>query len=101
MPTNQPSSAPDALPADARDDATAAAVLHDERMDDTPGGGALGGAAAADRLGGSGRAPEGSSPNAPVTPPDSDVTLPDGTATREAQLRSLEDGPAEAHSGSR
>jgi hypothetical protein len=39
MPTNQPSNAPDDLAKEPRDKDTAASVLMDEQLDDTPGGG--------------------------------------------------------------
>nr|WP_317893539.1 hypothetical protein [uncultured Sphingomonas sp.] len=48
MATNQPSNAPETPQSDASDDATAAAVLTDARLDETPGGGGLGGTAAAE-----------------------------------------------------
>ena len=63
MPTDQPNNAPDEL--EPRDDPTAAAVLHDETLDQPPGGGGLGGAAA----GGGGAAPAGTAPNAPIDVP--------------------------------
>ena len=86
MPNNQPNTATE-LPTDAREDATAAAVLHDERMDDTPGGGGLGGLAAADPLGGSARAPSGTSPNAPIA---TGVNAGDAGATAEAKVLAME-----------
>lgn len=92
MPTNQPNAAPD-LPANAREDATAAAVLHDEDMDDTPGGGGLGGAAAADPLGGSARTPGGASPDAPIDP---GVSAGDAGASGEAKVLASE-SETEAH----
>jgi hypothetical protein len=48
MPDNQPSNAPDAIPPEARDAPTAAAVLDDPRMQDDAAGGGLGGAKAAE-----------------------------------------------------
>lgn len=96
MPTNQPSNA-DPIGPDAKDDATPAAVL----TDDTPGG-RLGGAAAADPLGGSDGAPRGTGPNPPVDPGVSAAQdLPGGPAEREAQRRSLHDGPTEPNPVSR
>ena len=91
MPTDQPNSSTD-LPAEPREDATAAAVLHDERMDEAPGGGGLGGAAA-NPLGGSSRAPGGASPNAPIDP---GVSAGDAGASAEAKVLATE-GEAEAH----
>jgi hypothetical protein len=88
MSTNQPNSAQD-VPADAREDATAAAVLHDEQMDDPAAGGGLGGAAAADPLGGSARAPGGASPNAPV---DTGVDAGDAAASAEAKVLGSQTG---------
>jgi hypothetical protein len=91
MPTNEPNNdLPNSLPQDARDDRTAAAVVTDEQLDETPGGGGLGGTAnAADPLSGTAAGRTGTAPNAPI-----DVPLPgqaldeDGqnpSATRAAQ----------------
>ena len=82
MPTDQPSAAPDDLA--PREEATAANVLHDDTLDQRPGGGGLGGASA----GGQPAAPAGTAPNAPI-----DVAVPSaasdgGTAPSvEAQAR--------------
>lgn len=89
MPTDQPNSAPDDLPETPRDDATAATVLHDENLDDAPGGGGLGGAAASNPLGGSARAPGGASPNSPI---DTGLSGGDMQAAGEAKLRATDDG---------
>lgn len=72
MPTNEPNNdLPTTLPDDARDDRTAAAVLSDE-LDETPGGGGLGGMPnAADPLSGTAVPRTGTAPNAPI-----DVPLP-------------------------
>ena len=92
MPTGQPANATD-VPAQARDDLTAAAVMNDEQMDDAPGGGGLGGAAAADPLGGSARTPKGASPNAPMDP---GVSAGDAGASAEAKVLATET-EAQAH----
>ena len=92
MPTNQPNTASE-VPADAHEDATAAAVLHDEQMDHVPGGGGLGGPAAANPLGGSDRTPVGASPDAPI---DTGVSGGDAAATPEAKVLATEN-EAEAH----
>jgi len=100
MPTNQPSSAPDAIPSEPREEATAAAVLTDEQMDDTPGGGGLGGAAAAaDPLDGSGRTPNAESPNNPASPAVV-APYPADDGAREAALEAIENPPEEAHPSS-
>jgi hypothetical protein len=89
MPTNQPNAAATQdLPADARDDTTAASVLTDEQLDDAPGGGGLGGAAAAaDPLAGAGAAPSGTTPNSPI-----DVPVPASTLDDTGQNPSAEAG---------
>ena len=89
MPTDQPSNAPDELPADARDDAAPGAVLADERFDTTPGGGGLGGSSAAEALGGADRA-GGTGPGAPI---DTHLAAP-GDPTSEAQSQDLETTPS-------
>lgn len=95
MPTEQPNNAADTdLPADARDPESAAAVLRDEQLDDAPGGGGLGGLAAASGApGGSGPAPGGTSPNSPIDVPIPASTLDEGgqnpSATREARDQAL------------
>ncbi len=100
MPTDQiNNTADEALPTDARDDRTAAAVLTDEQPGEAPGGGGLGGAAA----GGQGAAPAGTSPNSPI-----DVPLPaaseDGntppSADAQARREAVDNPPAEAHPAS-
>lgn len=67
-------------------------MLHDEQMDDTPGGGGLGGMAAADPLGGSERTPRGTSPNAPV---DAGVDAADAGAGAEARVAETQTGVSE------
>ena len=47
MASNQLSNVPETPQNDAREDTSAAAVLTDSRLDETPGGGGLGGTAAA------------------------------------------------------
>lgn len=87
MPTEQPASAPDTIGTDARDDATAAAVLHDTEADKTPGGGGLGGAAAAGLP--AAAAIDGTTPNSPI-----DTQTPgtgDAAAGGEARLRASSD----------
>lgn len=91
---DQPSNAPTDLPtggnhgeapADARDDATAASILNDDRQDGNPGGGGLGG----DDAAGGGIAPTGGpSPN---TPADGGVTVGDAGASSEAIRRSTDE----------
>lgn len=87
---DQPSNAPTDLndgkaPTDARDDATAASVLADDRQDGNPGGGGLGG----DDAAGGGIAPTGGpSPN---TPADGGVTSGDAGASAEAIRRSTDE----------
>ena len=87
--TDQPSNAPtdlkDNTAADARDDAEAAAVLSDARMEDEPGGGGLGGDdAGTGAIGQVG----GASPNSP-----SDVlaSAGDAAAPREARMTSTDE----------
>ena len=90
----QPKLAPDDITPEPKDADTAATVLDDARMTETPGGGGLGGADAADPLSGSGKMSGGATPNSPI-----DVPVPHGGGdpTREAQISSLNDGPAEPH----
>jgi hypothetical protein len=97
MATEQPNVAPDDIKPEPNDADTAATVLDDAQMDRTPGGGGLGGADAADPLSGAGRTSGGQTPNSPI-----DVPVPhgDGDPTREAQLRSLNDGPPEPRGNS-
>lgn len=97
MPTEQPNTAADTdLPADARDDLTAATVLHDEQLDDAPGGGGLGGMAAVSGApGGSGPAAGGASPNSPIdVPVPASTTDGDGlnpSAARDARTEATGD----------
>lgn len=87
--TEQPSATtePHDVPADARDDATAAAILHGD--DDTPGGGGLmggpddGGAAA-------GRGGGGNAPNAPL---DLHVDAGDAHASDDARAEAIDSPP--------
>lgn len=98
MPTNQPSSAPDDLPVDARDPATPGAVLNDDRLDKAPGGGGLGGQGAADPLEGSARTPRGTAPNAPIDVPTPDTgTDASPLAGAEARVRATESDTPEPH----
>ena len=99
MSTDQPSNAPEDLV--PRDGDTAARVLHDDSLDRRPGGGGLGGASAADPLGGSARVAGSASPNSPI-----DAVVPadgsgdDARAEAEARvLASRADAP-EPHPGS-
>lgn len=98
MPTQQPSSAPDDAPR-PNDADTPATVLSDPSTDIAPGGG-LGGATAADELGGAGRTPTGNAPNAPI-----DVPVPhsgsDGAAEAEARVRASGTNVSEPQSGQR
>ncbi|WP_374942987.1 hypothetical protein [Sphingomonas sp.] len=96
MPTNDPSNATD-VPQDAREEATPGAVLNDADVDDSPGGGGLGGAAAANALG-SGRTPGGASPNAPI---DTGVDAGDAGATAEAKVLATQTGVSEVQSQER
>lgn len=73
----------------------------DTGLGETPGGGGLGGASAADALGGSQRAPEGTSPNSPIDIPTPEQEGERSTEEREAQLRSLADGAPEPDRSSR
>lgn len=69
--------------------------LDDTQMTKAPGGGGLGGENAADVLSGSGKLSGGATPNSLI-----DVPVPHGGGgdpTREAQLRSLNDGPTKPH----
>ena len=99
MPTEQLNTAPDALPEDARDAATPGAVLNDTDPDKTPGGGGLGGAAAAQTPDGNGTKPSGTSPNSPI-----DVPVPTGgtppSAEAEARREKVADGASEPHPAS-
>ncbi|WP_294390139.1 hypothetical protein [uncultured Sphingomonas sp.] len=93
MPTEQPNTAPLNASPEPRDDLNAAAVLSDDQLDQTPGGGGiLREGPDPDPLGGSQKAPTGTSPNAPQ---DTGVASGDVNAEREAQLRSLDE--AEGH----
>ena len=95
MPTDQPSNAPDGIPPKPRDDVTAAAVMHDEQLDDAPGGGGLGGAAAADPLSGTAGPKLGATRNSPI---DSGIDADsDAKAEAEARQRAVNSGPAEPH----
>ena len=97
MPTDQPSNAPDATPK-PNDHETAANVLQDESLDMPAGGGGLGGASAADSLGGSGRTPSGTSPNAPI---DTGVSADGEAAAAEARVQASQTDAAEPHPSSR
>ncbi|WP_426291362.1 hypothetical protein [Sphingomonas sp. TWP1-3-1] len=95
MAIEQPNIGPDDVKAETNNADSAATVLDDAQMTKTPGGGGLGGADAADVLSGSGKLSGGATPNSPI-----DVAVPHGGGgdpTREAQLRSLNDGPKEPH----
>jgi len=91
--TDQPSNAPtdlkdmgdQAVPTDARDDASAAAILSDSRLEDMPGGGGLGGG---DAAGGANAPTGGASPNMPA---DGNVSAGDAGAAREAIRRSTDE----------
>jgi hypothetical protein len=63
MPTEQPSNAPQADAPKPTDDLNAAAVLADDSLDRTPGGGGLGGAKAADPQAGTAGGAGGTAPN--------------------------------------
>ena len=99
MSTDQPSSAPDAV--EPRDRDTAARVLNDDALDARPGGGGLGGASAADPLGGSARAPGGPSPNSPIDASGVGSAGEDARAEAEARVQASQADPAEPHPGSR
>ncbi len=90
----QPNVAPDDIKPEPNDAETAATVLDDAQMNETPGGGGLGGADATDPLSGSGKVSGGAAPNSPI-----DIPVPHGGGDpiREAQVRSLDDGPQEPH----
>lgn len=97
MPTQQPTSAPDAIGSDAAEQDTAAAVLHDDALDQTPGGGGLRGPAGADPL--TARTAGGATRNSPI---DTGVAAPDadGAAVAESRVQAAEDTPAEPHPSS-
>lgn len=89
MPTDQPSSAPDAIGADARDDDTAAGVLHDPSPELNPGGGGLAGSGLVPPLeveGGAPRGPDGNSPIDPGMPPTDAGGAVQGEASRDAAV---------------
>lgn len=92
MPTDQPSSAPQADAPQPTDDLTAAAVLHDEALDRPPGGGGLGGASAAAEVGQAGAA----SPNSPI---DAPTPHSNGDARAAAEARRLATGEGSAEPG--
>jgi len=95
MAIEQPNIAPDEEKPEPNDADSAATVLDDAQLTKTPGGGGLGGADAADVLSGSGKLSGGATPNSLI-----DVPVPHGGGgdpTREAQLRSLNDGTKEPH----
>jgi hypothetical protein len=87
MSTDQPNNtATEALPTDAREDRTAAAVVTDERLDQPPGGGGLGGLSAAqDPLSGIDSVAGGTSPNSPI-----DVPVPASSLDEDGQNPSAE-----------
>jgi len=106
MPTDQPSNAadPEDLPrTDARDDRTAASVLADADLDDAPGGGGLGGAAA---VPGTARATGGAAPNSPLADAmvagtgDGGGSDGDPAAEKEARTRMEHEAPDERHPSS-
>jgi len=89
------STVPDGVKPESNDAESASTVLDDAQMTETLGGAGLGGADAADVLSGSGKLSGDAAPNSPI-----DVPVPQGGGgdpTREAQLRSLNDGPKEPH----
>jgi hypothetical protein len=95
MPTNQPNNAPAETPAEAGDDATAAAVLNDEQGSTTPGGGGLRGPGASDSASTEG----GQTPNSPIDVPTGSVEAAEAQVGHEASLRAagtdgLEDHPS-------
>lgn len=91
MPTNQPSSAPQDDAPRPTDDLTAAAVLHDEALDQPAGGGGLGGASAATAEVGTAGAATRNSPIDAPTPHDGG----DAKAEAEARLLSTSSDPRE------
>jgi hypothetical protein len=93
MPTNQPNSAPQGNPPEPRDDLTAAAVLTDDRLDSQPGGGGLGGQAAAEGSPDASRPQEASTRSTPQTP---NVTAEDAPGRAEAEAR-LQSDTADPH----
>ena len=94
MPTDQPSSAPQADAPQPTDELTAAAVLHDDTLDQPAGGGGLGGAGA-----GAGRLATGAaSPNSPI---DAPVPHDGADPAAEARTQALSNAPAEPGHGSR
>lgn len=85
QPSNAPADLKDQATTDARDDAEAAAVLSDARMEDEPGGGGLGGddagRGAAGEVGGA----------SPSTPSDVQASAGDAAAPREARIRTTDE----------
>ena len=98
MPTEQPSSAPQADAPQPNDDLTAAAVLHDDTLDGQAGGGGLGGADAGAPVGGDAAGRMGAAtPNSPI-----DAHLPHdggkGLAGAESLAQAAADpGPEPGH----
>lgn len=96
MPTNQPSSAPQADAPQPMEELTAAAVLHDGQLDQPAGGGGLGGASAAAGAERAGAA----TPNSPIeaeTPHDGG----EGKAEDEVKVLSASTAPVEPGHASR
>jgi hypothetical protein len=98
MPDSTPSNAPEEAPDRVRDETSAAAAMRDADLDKTPGGGGLGGDAAAEPVAGSLRGSRGASPNTPggaaVPEPEIDGRSADpgtGHATADAKI---DDGSA-------
>ena len=96
MPDSKPNNAPDEAPDRVRDDRSAAAVLNDADLDKTPGGGGLGGQAAASSVTGSLRGSHGASPNtpggAPVPKPHVDGRPADQGVTNATTDAKVDDG---------
>ena len=103
MATQPPSNAPDDLPDEPREDATAATVLGSGQSGGVmTAGGGLGGAGAAEALSGSSGSPSGPSPNSPV-----DVPVPEQSEAAEfsrdrseAVRQAADATPAEPHPSS-
>lgn len=90
MPTDQPSSAPQADAPAPTEELTAAAVLHDERPDMPAGGGGLGGASASASVGQSGAATRNSPIDAPTPHGGGDAK-----AESEARRQAVDNTPPE------
>ena len=101
MPNNAPTNADLGVTPELREQDTAAAVLSDDRMDETPGGGGLRGGGAGGPHAGSAEGRAGAAtPNSPIdahAPHRGDASNEggDALAETEARTRALGDEPSE------